>query len=76
MPCRQAAWQAPRRLLLVFLTEGRDQAIDAVLVDLLCELVAIILNKPDAFDVEVVDLPAFRGFFEAVIDGHGWCVVL
>src|SRR3954469_15971837 len=45
-------------VVLVALREPRDQAVDALGIDLLGELAAVGLDQPHAQDVQVVDLPA------------------
>src|SRR5690554_3176220 len=65
---------ACRRSLQVVLVQRGDQAIDARLLDLLGELVAVVLNQPDVLDIDVVDLPALGCFLETVIDAHGRAV--
>ncbi len=57
----------PDRLLIALVQRG-NQAIDAVLGDLLGKLIAVVLNQPDAFHVKVVDFPALGGFFQAIVD--------
>ena len=58
-------------LLLCPLVECLDQTIDAVLANLLSELVAIVFDQPDIFDVQVVDLPALGRFFQAIVECNG-----
>src|SRR5690606_13371291 len=47
-----------------------NQATKTTLCDLFSKLVAVVLNKPDVLDVNVVDFPAFRGFFHTVINRY------
>src|SRR5690606_29853061 len=48
--------------------KSRDQAIDAVLRNLLGELVAVVLNQPDAFDIQIIDFPSLRRFLQAIVN--------
>src|SRR5690606_21863773 len=54
----------------VVLIQGGNKAVDAVLRYLLRELVAVVLDQPDPFHVQIVYFPALRGLFQAVVDAH------
>src|SRR5690606_35258635 len=48
-----------------------DETIDPGLLNLGRELIAIVLNQPNAFNTDIVDAPAFRGLFETIVDHCG-----
>src|SRR6185437_1063672 len=60
-----------RSVAAVARVERLDQAVDAALLDLLRELVAVVLDQPDRLHVQVVDLPALRAFAQSIVDFDG-----